>query len=99
MVGPEDCSKDCSKTFGTKNKHPNKNASSESLKLRVTLSGEETQGLFWELNPGPLALASGARIMPLDQTANWHPHIRQGPRLYLGHLRKGSKKQTASEKT
>ena len=26
------------------------------------------QGLFWELNPGPLA--PEARIMPLDQTAN-----------------------------
>ena len=27
-----------------------------------------SQGLFWELNPGPLA--PEARIMPLDQTAN-----------------------------
>ena len=26
------------------------------------------KGLFWELNPGPLA--PEARIMPLDQTAN-----------------------------
>ena len=80
MVGPEDCSKDCSKTFGTKNKHPNKNASSESLKLWLTFSGEETQGLFRELNPGPLA--PGARIMPLDQTANWQPGIRRGLRFF-----------------
>ena len=28
------------------------------------------QGLFWELNPGPLA--PEARIIPLDQTANWY---------------------------
>lgn len=27
------------------------------------------KGLFWELNPGPLA--PEARIMPLDQTAKW----------------------------
>ena len=35
------------------------------------------EGLFWELNPGPLA--PEARIMPLDQTANrdegqWHDY-------------------------
>ena len=29
---------------------------------------ESFEGLFWELNPGPLA--PEARIMPLDQTAN-----------------------------
>ena len=28
------------------------------------------QGLFWELNPGPLA--PEARIIPPDQTANWY---------------------------
>ena len=34
--------------------------------LRMNTSSNE--GLFWELNPGPLA--PKARIMPLDQTAN-----------------------------
>ena len=33
-------------------------------------SQEEWKGLFWELNPGPLA--PEARIMPLDQTAMSH---------------------------
>ena len=34
----------------------------------MSLSGR-LFGLFWELNPGPLA--PEARIMPLDQTASW----------------------------
>ena len=33
---------------------------------------QEWQGLFWELNPGPLA--PWARIIPLDQTASIHQH-------------------------
>jgi hypothetical protein len=32
------------------------------------------KGLFWELNPGPLA--PEARIMPLDQTANVYSRNR-----------------------
>ena len=34
----------------------------------VVINLARRQGLFWELNPGPLA--PEARIMPLDQTAN-----------------------------
>ena len=35
----------------------------------------QAKGLFWELNPGPLA--PEARIMPLDQTANG-AHVSSG---------------------
>ena len=35
----------------------------------VTTKRLHMQGLFWELNPGPLA--PWARIIPLDQTARW----------------------------
>ena len=36
--------------------------------FRFGAQGVDSKGLFWELNPGPLA--PGARIIPLDQTAN-----------------------------
>ena len=50
-----------------KKKKKKKHSNMDSL---LPESHERGKGLFWELNPGPLA--PKARIMPLDQTANEH---------------------------
>ena len=48
-------------------KHASK---TQPLITRTSLANDNQQeGLLRELNPGPLA--PGARIMPLDQAANW----------------------------
>ena len=51
------CSCVCPKTYCQRNR-----------RLSPSKSSQKERGLFWELNPGPLA--PEARIMPLDQTAD-----------------------------
>ena len=45
-----------------------------------TLEPPRRKGLFWELNPGPLA--PEARIIPLDQTANEYEHMAIKTRVF-----------------